>query len=71
MKQRIYRCRRCKHVWNPRKLKKPRSCPNCRSAFWDRSNDLIMTRKRLTPKLQKRKARELDQKKYHDIWNYA
>lgn len=65
MKQRIYRCRRCNHIWKPRKLKKkPRSCPHCRSAFWDRtSKDLIITRKRFTSKLQKRKRRRARPKK--------
>lgn len=56
MKQRIYRCRRCKHVWKPRKSRKPRSCPHCKSAFVDRSsNGLITTRKRFTLNLQKGK----------------
>ncbi len=64
MKKRICRCRKCHHVWKPRRLRKPKICPNCKTKFWDRgSKDLILTRKRLTLKPQKRKRRKAIPKK--------
>lgn len=64
MKKRIYRCRKCRHVWNPRRLRKPKICPHCKTSFWDRSSkDLIITRKRLTLKPQKKKHRRALPKK--------
>ena len=35
-----YRCERCEHEWTPRNLRnpeRPRICPKCKSAFWDRA----------------------------------
>jgi uncharacterized Zn ribbon protein len=29
-----YKCERCLHIW-PKKEKKPKTCPKCRSPFWD------------------------------------
>jgi DNA-directed RNA polymerase subunit RPC12/RpoP len=31
-----YECYRCSHQWSPRKKKKPRVCPHCKSPYWDR-----------------------------------
>ena len=32
-----YRCQRCRHEWVPKnKTEKPRVCPKCKSAYWDR-----------------------------------
>ena len=34
-----YRCFRCGHEWTPRPLRgapRPRICPKCKSASWDR-----------------------------------
>lgn len=28
-------CLRCDHHWYPRKDRRPRSCPDCKSALWD------------------------------------
>jgi len=30
------RCLRCGHSWIPRKVDMPRTCPGCRSAYWDK-----------------------------------
>ena len=32
----ILRCLRCGHSWIPRKVDMPRTCPKCRSAYWDK-----------------------------------
>lgn len=29
------KCKRCEHIWIPRKEKKPLTCPKCRSPYWD------------------------------------
>ena len=29
-------CVRCGHEWLPRQETRPRLCPNCRSAYWDK-----------------------------------
>jgi Zn finger protein HypA/HybF involved in hydrogenase expression len=29
------KCLRCKGKWHPRKEKLPKTCPKCRSAFWN------------------------------------
>jgi len=29
------KCLRCGWKWFPAKLMKPRTCPKCRSAYWD------------------------------------
>lgn len=31
-----YKCLRCGHTWTPRNDEKPRLCPKCKSAYWDR-----------------------------------
>ncbi len=35
-----YKCERCGHVWAPREREKPRVCPKCKSAYWDRARKL-------------------------------
>ena len=32
-----YKCKRCNHEWYPRKPSKPITCPNCKSAYWDKT----------------------------------
>jgi predicted nucleic acid-binding Zn-ribbon protein len=32
---RVYMCFRCGHLWEKRKDKKPTTCPNCTSPYWD------------------------------------
>jgi predicted Zn-ribbon and HTH transcriptional regulator len=33
----VYRCRcRCGHEWTTKGLERPRVCPKCKSANWDR-----------------------------------
>src|ERR1700685_4374804 len=35
-----YRCERCGYEWLPRKSEQqPRTCPSCRSPYWDRPRD--------------------------------
>lgn len=29
-------CKRCEHSWNSRVPDKPKSCPNCKSPYWDK-----------------------------------
>lgn len=29
-------CKRCKHTWFPRSLKKPKVCPKCNSPYWNK-----------------------------------
>ena len=31
-----YKCRHCGHVWVPRQDERPKLCPKCHSATWDR-----------------------------------
>jgi len=31
-----WRCLRCGHTWRPRQTERPRVCPLCKSAYWDR-----------------------------------
>ena len=32
-----YTCERCGHEWRPRlRAQKPRTCPSCKSPYWDR-----------------------------------
>ena len=32
-----FKCERCDHEWIPRKKEEyPVTCPNCKSAYWDR-----------------------------------
>jgi predicted Zn-ribbon and HTH transcriptional regulator len=33
------KCCRCGHIWVPRKKKKPRICPECKSPYWDVPKD--------------------------------
>jgi len=30
-----YRCERCNHTWVPRTMKLPKTCPKCRSPYWN------------------------------------
>jgi predicted Zn-ribbon and HTH transcriptional regulator len=30
-------CKKCDHVWTPRKPKEPETCPKCRSPYWNHS----------------------------------
>jgi predicted Zn-ribbon and HTH transcriptional regulator len=32
----MLKCYRCEYEWWPRKTTKPRMCPKCKSAYWDR-----------------------------------
>lgn len=31
-----WRCTRCAHEWVPRRPDPPRTCPGCKSPYWDR-----------------------------------
>lgn len=31
-----YTCERCNHSWIPRSEEYPRTCPKCRSPYWDK-----------------------------------
>ena len=31
------KCLRCGHLWWPRTAERPRTCPKCRSPYWDKS----------------------------------
>jgi predicted Zn-ribbon and HTH transcriptional regulator len=35
-----YKCERCGHVWVPREHERPRVCPKCKSAYWDKARKL-------------------------------
>jgi DNA-directed RNA polymerase subunit RPC12/RpoP len=35
VKLKTYKCKRCGHVWIPRKEEKPKSCPSCKNRLWD------------------------------------
>jgi len=30
-----FECERCGHKWLPRSEERPRTCPKCKSAWWD------------------------------------
>lgn len=30
-----YKCEKCNHSWKSRKERKPKICPNCKSAYWE------------------------------------
>lgn len=32
-------CKRCGHEWIPRKPQKPKVCPKCKSAYWDKEKE--------------------------------
>jgi predicted Zn-ribbon and HTH transcriptional regulator len=36
-----YKCERCLHVWVPRENGRPRVCPKCKSAYWDRARRIV------------------------------
>ena len=39
-----YRCERCGHEWIPRSFEaNPRTCPKCKSPYWDRPRETRMT----------------------------
>ena len=29
------KCQRCNHTWKLRKIEKPKTCPNCKSPYWE------------------------------------
>lgn len=31
-----WKCLRCGHEWTPRQEMRPRICPKCKTAYWDR-----------------------------------
>lgn len=31
----FFKCTRCKHEWYPRGKEPPKTCPKCRSPYWD------------------------------------
>ena len=31
----FWKCTRCNHEWYPRGGDKPKTCPKCRSPYWD------------------------------------
>lgn len=39
----VYKCKRCGHLWPSRVEHKPKQCPNCKSPLWDK--DYIRHRK--------------------------
>ncbi len=30
-----YACGRCNHTWVPRSMKMPKTCPKCKSPYWN------------------------------------
>ena len=38
-----YRCERCLHEWVPRRSStdEPRTCPKCKSPYWDRPRKIV------------------------------
>ena len=40
-----YRCERCQHEWVPRRssTSAPRTCPKCKSPYWDRPRTVVKT----------------------------
>jgi len=36
LKVKGYKCERCEHKWQPRKEDYPRTCPKCKSPYWDK-----------------------------------
>ena len=43
IKKKGYCCLRCGYKWIPRKKKgKPRTCPKCRTSYWDKPKKLLM-----------------------------
>ena len=38
-----YRCERCLHEWVPRRSStdEPRTCPKCKSPYWDRPRRVV------------------------------
>lgn len=40
-----FRCQRCGHAWVPHDPSKPpRTCPGCKSPFWDRQRERMQAR---------------------------
>ena len=41
-----YRCERCLHEWVPRRSSttEPRTCPKCKSPYWDRPRTVVKAR---------------------------
>lgn len=37
---RILHCKRCLHKWPTRKLNNPKTCPKCKSPYWDKKRKL-------------------------------
>ena len=46
LKVKGYRCLRCNYEWMPRKNKKkkgkPRTCPKCRTTYWDKPKKITL-----------------------------
>jgi predicted nucleic acid-binding Zn-ribbon protein len=34
--KKILTCKRCGHIWKPRKEKLPKACPKCRNPYWNK-----------------------------------
>jgi predicted Zn-ribbon and HTH transcriptional regulator len=51
-----YKCERCGHVWVPREHERPRVCPKCKSAYWDKARRIEVKKQEMDFK-EKRKAK--------------
>ena len=40
------KCKRCGHQWYPRKPKKPKVCPKCKSPYWNKIKGWHLKKKR-------------------------
>ena len=38
-------CMRCGHTWYPRSLGHPKTCPSCKSVYWNNPEDMIRLRR--------------------------
>jgi len=36
-----YRCERCQYTWIPKNSKVPKTCPKCRSSYWEHKRERI------------------------------
>lgn len=53
VKVEAFQCNRCKHTWLPRsfpKMEPPRTCPSCKSPYWDVARTRTLTDKAAKPR---------------------
>jgi len=41
MKLKKFECKRCGHVWIPRREKLSVTCPKCRSPYWNKERRIV------------------------------